>query len=270
MSVNLPSIVDHLGEVRVLGFRPAPPNAPRLAPPMALDEVIPESQWSECADLWFPGRKITDQDGKGACNAFASVAVLEDARHMAGYPDVVLSAWNLYGNITGGWDRGSYPGDALEYLRDKGVCRDTLVSYAQFNPNRFTAQAKADEGNFRAEIGDSLATRPQLVTSILLRRPSVITLCVGAAFDRLDENGCVRVGIGFDNHAVKTNGRLKRSKDGRRWCVGFDNSWTPQWGDAGRAFVYLDDLIRNNSWASYLIGVPRGGPGDDLVGPAGT
>lgn len=264
--MSLARFVDHLGEPRVLGCRPAPPGLYFAGPPIPAADLIAETDWSEVGDRYYAGMPVYDQDGKGACCPFSCVEAAEDARAMAGYEHVPLSPWYLYGLLAGGRDSGSNPGQALQRLLTKGVCRDALVPYAQFDPSTFSDQAHADAANFRVELGHVLTTRQALVTAILRREPCVITMCVGASYDDLDADGCVRVGPLWDNHALSTDGRLKRTRDGR-WAAGFRNHWTAKWGDGGFAFVRLDDLFRNNSASSFTICAPKANATDNPPAP---
>lgn len=65
---------------------------------------------------------IKNQNGIGACNAFASVTALEICRAMKGLPYVELSPGDLYRRVSDGVDQGSLPERALKELMDNGTC----------------------------------------------------------------------------------------------------------------------------------------------------
>jgi hypothetical protein len=104
MPDQLPTIIDSLGEVRVLGTLPTPRG---ISLPMWADsnDILPESDWQEF-ELVAPEIKIKDQDQRGACNGHAAATSLEIARWIAGYEHVDLSAWLIYADLCGGVDRG--------------------------------------------------------------------------------------------------------------------------------------------------------------------
>lgn len=82
--------------------------------------LIPRSDWKPVnLSAFLP--PVKDQDGVGACNAFATVTAVEGGRAQAGLPPVRLSASYLYGKINGGRDVGSYLEDGLEHMTDHGT-----------------------------------------------------------------------------------------------------------------------------------------------------
>ena len=88
--------------------------------------VIPRNEWQP-VDLSAFVSPIKDQNGIGACNAFATINCLEACRRGRGLPDVTLSPGDLYSRINGGRDNGSLPEDALKTALLVGVATAATV-----------------------------------------------------------------------------------------------------------------------------------------------
>ncbi len=141
------------GEWRPLGCK----GLPRQLPPGAefpvfgstgIGRLIPRSEWQECDWSHFID-EVLDQNGQGACNAFASVQALHVLRRMAGLPYVKLSAGNLYGRINGGVDRGSTLVDAIKELKARGVCTAKMVPELEWRPSRWPEGWEDEAKKFR-------------------------------------------------------------------------------------------------------------------------
>jgi hypothetical protein len=119
------------GEVRRLGNNPPPHPLLMAGFPVYGDTpaapMVPRSQWDGLLaalddtfdDPFLP--PVADQNGRGQCNAEATVAMLERQRAVQGLPFVKLSAADLYGRINGGVDNGSTLPDAMREATARGV-----------------------------------------------------------------------------------------------------------------------------------------------------
>lgn len=82
--------------------------------------LIPRGQWRP-VDLSNYLPPVKDQDGIGACNAYAATTVFQAAWAQSGQAPVELNADWFYGRINGGSDRGSLLEDAHEWLQTRGI-----------------------------------------------------------------------------------------------------------------------------------------------------
>jgi hypothetical protein len=253
---------DHTGAFRPLGHKP--PRKPVLmAPP--LGDVMPESAWVEFEIE--PEAAFLDQDGKGACNGHAAVTTEEIARWVAGMPHIPLSPWYVYAILCNGIDRGSNIGQALELMRDKGAPPFDAVPYGTINPRKLSKESHDLAGRFKIEIGQMLTTPAELMTAVQRRQPFNFSVAVAAGFDDLDADGCVRLGRGYDNHAVcGTACGAKRCRDGG-WAFKWRNSWSRKWGIDGEAWMRLDRVARNTYFEGYSISAVTSDPSGDEPPP---
>jgi len=176
--------------------------------------------------------KVKNQGSFGACNGHAAATSLEIARYINGLDYVPLSSWLVYADLCQGWDRGSIIADALKHLSNIGTCEESLVPHGTIQPRRVSAEARADAGRFRIEIGYDIETHRDLVIATHLRKPQNFSVPVNSNFNTLDAEGVPGNRPGAHNHAVCGGLGLKRStKHG--WLVKTQNSWGEQWGQGG-------------------------------------
>jgi hypothetical protein len=97
--------------------------------------LIPREQWKE-VDLGWALPPVKDQDGIGACNAFATITAVEAARKQAGLRYVRLSPGYLYGKINGGRDQGSLLEDALAWMTDHGTVSAATIGELDWRRGR--------------------------------------------------------------------------------------------------------------------------------------
>ena len=147
-------IVTPDGETRILNLVPSP--ADRLVMVGAPGLTLPDSEIKDF-DAWPAPIAIKDQNGKGACNGHATATALEFARYQGGQPHVPLSAWFVYGRLTGGWDRGSNILEAFDLIQKEGCAPESLVEYKDFS-GKYSADVSKAATRFRLEIGDKLET----------------------------------------------------------------------------------------------------------------
>lgn len=228
---DLPTVVDpYTGETRVLGSLPSDPRL-MAAMPTYGGEVLPESELAAFHD--FPDALVVkDQDGRGACNGFATAGAVEQARFVAGMPHVPLSGWYPYAILCNGVDRGSNILDAYRLAGERGIAPESTVKYGIINPRQLTAESHGAAKRFRMELGDTYQSWRQVVSAAMLRESMNLSVCVGNRFNTLDSEGVPGVDRGMGNHAVCVGLGLKKSSRWG-WLVLMRNSWSTRWGAEG-------------------------------------
>jgi len=214
-------------------------------------ELIPESDWREVDWSHFVP-EILNQDGIGACNAFAATSALRICRIMAGQPDVRLSPGHLYGRINGGRDQGSLLGDALEALMKEGVCTTDEVGELSWRKRDWPSGLEAISARYKITEAFDAPTFSHLATAILMGFVVDYGIMVGNAFDT-DASGWVAEGGGRGGHAMCGVGLARREKRGKtQWGIVTVNSWGKQWGRDGLGIVpssYFANETFTDGWA---------------------
>lgn len=253
--------------VRKLGFLPSDPARMRARPSWteAGNPIVPESQW-EAFDFWPEEVLIKNQGQFGACNGHATASELEIARWIAGHDHVPLSAWWVYGNLTGGRDIGSNPMEALALITSTGCAPESEMPWGKFNPRNFSAQATADAPRFKAELGSAITTPAEMMSAVQLRRPMDVTVCVGRQFNNLDAYGVAPANRGTDDHAVMMFGGAKQTSSGA-WLLKIANSWDVTWGDKGFFWEPLSYFFRNNGYEYNTVSAATDDPQDKTNPP---
>ena len=232
---ELPTIIDpYTNELRVLGTIPSDPRLVASIPPYT-GTLLPESELQEFND--YPDHlEIKDQNGKGACNGFATAAALEQTRYVQGMKHVPLSGWFTYAILCNGRDVGSNILQAYAQAQEIGVAPESTVDYGIINPKNLTPRAHKEAQKYRLRVGASYQSWRQIVSSVMLRENLNLSVCVGRNFNNLDQEGVAGLDRGPGNHAVTVGLGLKKSKRWG-WLVLMRNSWSPRWGQSG--FCYL-------------------------------
>lgn len=213
-------------------------------------KLIPRNEWGEI-DFRHLVPKILDQDGQGACNAFASIQALHVIRAQAGLPFIELSPGNLYGRINGGVDRGSVIGDAIQQLEDVGVCTAATVPPLEWRRSRWPATWKDEARRFRILEAYDCPTFDHIASAILLGFPVNFGILVGNNF-RPDATGWLpdyRSGGG--GHAMCGVG-LAYNRGRQTWGIITANSWGREWGLDGFCIVpesYFRRTPFTDAWA---------------------
>jgi hypothetical protein len=223
---------------------------------------IPESEWREFDLRTVPGYpvKIKDQGSYGACNGHAAASSLEIARWIAGPRHMDLSAWLVYADLCGGWDRGSVISEALTHLTTKGTCKDTLVPHGTINPNRISAEARQDAKRFRVEIGYRLTSFRDMCIACQLRMPFNFSVPVNSGFNNLDQYDRPQNRSGWHNHAA-TGGMSMRKLPTGDWVVGMQNSWKTSWGKGGYCSIG-EKNVQGSGFDSYTVSAVEFDPED--------
>jgi len=235
MASELETIVDpYTGETRYLGSLPSDPRLV-AALPTYVGEILPPSELMDFNDF-SPDLLIKDQNGQGACNGFASAAVIEQSRFVQGMDHVLLSGSYVYSILCNGRDRGSNILQAYKLLIDQGVAPESQVPYLTLNPNKLTAEAHRDAANYKMEFGAAYQSWRQIVSAVYLRENMNLSVCVGRHFSNLDSEGVAGLDKGQGNHAVAVGLGLKFSKKWG-WLVLMRNSWSTKWGNKGMCWL---------------------------------
>lgn len=196
--------------------------------------VIDSEEWTPAREIFGP-EWIKDQDGRGACQGYASASALERIRHSAGLDHVELSGDAAYALVNGGRDSGSMLYKGLEAAQETGYPPADLVPRWEYRKNRIPQTAWLESPRFRAFEGYQASTEAELYTGLAMGFYGVNALHVGRSFGSLDKYGVSLAGNGRGNHAVCMDDLVYDRQMGG-FKIDEANSWKISWGDNGRAF----------------------------------
>lgn len=211
--------------------------------------LIPRSEWKPI-DFSHLVPRILDQDGQGACNAFASVQSLHVLRGEAGLPYVELSAGNLYGRINGGADRGSLISDAIQELEKNGVCPAAIVPQLEWRPSRWPSSWRDQAKRFRVLEAWDCPTFDHLASAIQLGFPVNLGVLVGDRFNPDSDGWLPDYRRGGGGHAMCGVGLVYGERRG--WGIKVANSWGERWGVKGFGILpesYFKSTPFTDAWA---------------------
>ena len=223
------------GDVRKLCARPVDDDA---AVPLAkhtfgetpTTRLIPRNEWQP-VDLSAFVSPIKDQNGIGACNAFATINALEACRRGRGLPDVKLSPGDLYSRINGGRDNGSLPEDALKVALSVGVATANTVPPLQWRSVVNSADAVAERPKYRF-LESLWCPTFDHAASALQQGFYLDTAVWWWQYDSPDADGWLKArGSGSKGgHAIC--GCALENRSGT-WGIKIANSWGTAWGRSG-------------------------------------
>ncbi|MAT51500.1 MAG: hypothetical protein CMK32_09990 [Porticoccaceae bacterium] len=195
-------------------------------------------------DRWGPDT-IKDQDGRGACQGYASAGMAERVRESSGQKRVVLSGDFSYSLANGGRDQGS----ALS----RGFMAATQVGYApedtpglkrwEYRKSHMPQAAFAAASRFKGIDGFYCETQQEFFTALALGMIGVIAVHVAGAFSQLDNYGISQGGNGDGNHAVCADDLVYDRRLGG-FKIDSPNSWKRTWGDNGRCYYTFERHLR--------------------------
>lgn len=220
------SIIDENGYERFLGNLEPASGLMRSWPiygDAGVGKVLPRSQWKPI-DLSAYTSPVKDQDGVGACNAFATINAAEACRRMAGLPFVKLSTGYLYGSINGQQDRGSMLEDALDWMLQNGTCLASTVPELAWRRGQWPASAATEAKAYRFLEAWTCPTFDHLASAIQMG--FFLDLGIMWGNYRPDSEGWLTGGGGGGGHAILGCGLVERSG---RWGLLMKNSWG-KWG----------------------------------------
>lgn len=227
--------------VREMGNLPPPENKSRAvfakfgsAPNVPL---IPRDQW-KTVNLGAYLPPVYDQDGIGACNAFASITAFEAARAQAGLPYKKISTGFLYGAINGGRDQGSFLEDALKWMQTVGSVGNETVGPLDWRKGRSlmnNAAARAEARNYRI-IEAYECPSFDAMASALQQGFFIDEGLMWFNNFTPDRDGWLPArGQGSaGGHALCGYGLAQR--DGK-WGIRTRNSWSAAWGNGGDCII---------------------------------
>lgn len=256
--------MDHIeinGRVYPLGCLPRASKPGEVFP--VFDErpdvgLIRREEWKP-RDFSHLVPKILDQDGTGACNAFASVQTLHVLRKEAGLPFVELSAGNLYGRINGGRDSGSVLADAVAELEKKGVCTAATVPQLEWRPARWSDDWVIEAPRFRILEAWDCPTFDHIASALQFGFPVNVGVLVGNNFSPGTDGWLPDYRSGGGGHAMCAVGLVH--DDRRGWGIKVANSWGPDWGAGGFGILpesYFKSTPFTDGWAVRGVVDPQG------------
>jgi hypothetical protein len=173
---------------------------------------------------------IKDQDGIGACNAFATVDTVETAYAINRIECPPLSTGYLYGNINGGRDQGSMLEDAIEWMQTHGTCKASTVGMLDWKKSQWPAGAAEEAKQYRVLEWWTCPTFEHVVSAILRGFAVNIGVMWGNS-DNPDADGWLPDSVrGGGGHSIM---RCSVEHRGGIWGVGGKNSWSEKWGKKG-------------------------------------
>lgn len=202
--------------------------------------MIDRSKWKE-VDLSVFLPPVKDQDGIGACNAFATIECTEAARKMAGLKYMKLSPGYLYGNINGGSDNGSMLEDALAWMTENGTCESTIIGDLDWRKGRQKPATAVTNAKSYRILESYLCPNFDAMASAIQQGFFVDEGLLWYNNFTPDSQGWLpsagRGGAG--GHALCGYGLAKRtlSNGTVQWGIMTRNSWGPSWGIKGNCVI---------------------------------
>ena len=196
--------------------------------------LIPRAEWKP-VDLSTFLPDVKDQDGVGACNAFATVTAAEACRAQQGLPYRRLSPGYLYGNINGQRDDGSLLEDGLEWMTTKGTCLASTVPELAWKKSQWPAKAGVEAADF-VVLEAYVCPNFDAIASALQQGFFIVEGLAWYDNFEPDADGWLPArGRGnWGGHALCGFGLAKR---GSVWGVSTRNSWGERWGKGGDCVI---------------------------------
>lgn len=257
MSDEIPYGIDHLGEVRKLGWvapagdslllRAATTNIQKLRTDAGLPPLIPRDQIIE-KDFVSPlGRRcINDQRSSSGCTGWSCAQASTRVRLIRGQPFEKLSGAAVYAQINGGRDRGSNIIDACDVMETTGTCLESEMNF----PNIYAKQIPPNSLRFKEDPASkvTITSFDELLTAINMNMIGQFPVNATQAWIQnrgFDKNGVAQLSSsGSSNHSVEGAGIVRL---GSELLVIMPNSWQwwGPWVNANPPW-YADFIARNN------------------------
>jgi len=255
------------GEYRKLGNirRTIEPGEALFAPHFASKyKILPRDQWQgmesdEEIKSFIDACPIpsSDQNGIGACGAYAAMMAIHHCRHKAGMPYAPLAAGRLYHRSGRGMDGGSQLGDNLKYAMDLGIPLFRDRRHELDYRSEWTDDEEDQGQDFRIYGAVDCPSFEALASAVQGPCDAVEhgILC-GANYD-VDSSGLwIRPQRGSSGgHAQCTpGGGLCRRGD--TWGLLVHGSWGKRFGYNGWYVVpedYFRSTVFNDGWGVYAV-----------------
>jgi hypothetical protein len=200
---------------------------------------------------------ILDQGDRSDCVGHGFVTMLMKTRDSAGLDYYPLSPTFIYNQINNNEDNGSDPNDASWALQRYGTCLLTSCP-EHFSLDRKDISDEAYQEATRFIVPPSsiyaLNTFEQLCSAFILGFKAGFTINVGNTFE-LNNDEVITYTPGDGNHWVAVGEQLKQIKtqSGYEWALEFDNSWSSEWGNQGKAFITSRHIDNQSSVRMFAI-----------------
>lgn len=190
---------------------------------------------------------IRNQEGEGACVAFATTAVKESEENKEGY----LSPRFLYERIKQE-SGGAYPRDAMKVVLDIGICPEDCQPYvANIVTPACADSLKLAEPN-KIKGYARLNTIEEMKQCLYQNGCFMISVAVTDSWLSTSDGYIMGGGNIIGYHAIALVGY-----DDKMECIKFKNSWGSNWGDKGYGYIGYGTLknILCDAWS--FIDVPE-------------
>lgn len=202
-------------------------------------KVFPRTDWVQ-TDLSAFLPPVKDQDGLGACNAFATSTSIAACRNQQGLGQLDLSAGFLYGNICQKdrfgrrLDSGSMLEDGLAFTTNTGICSTKLVPEMDWQ-SEYSPAAIAD-ANQHVVIESYLCPTFDHCASAIQQGFFLVEGILWWDNFQPDGDGWLPTrGAGnYGGHALCGFGLAQRNGV---WGIKTRNSWGKTWGLSGNCVV---------------------------------
>lgn len=197
--------------------------------------MIPRSEWKEISlAAYLP--PVKDQDGIGACNAFATVEAVEACRKQAGLKYVRLSPGYLYGNINDGVDQGSLLEDGLAWMTTNGTCETALIGDLDWRAGRRRPVNAVENAKNYKVLEAYLCPNFEAMASALQQGFFIVEGLLWYDNFNPDRDGWLPArGVGnYGGHALCGYGLAQRNGT---WGIRTRNSWSSSWGVGGNCVI---------------------------------
>ena len=210
----------------------------------AIKGIVTSAYRIPSREIWGPAY-IKDQDGRGACQGYASASCIEKIRDLGGQDFVPLSGDFAYSLVNGGRDQGSQLINGFRAALEVGYCpEDTpgLVRW-EYRKSRMPQSAFEAAKRFRGFEGFICETEQEFASALAYGWIGVVAVHVSGNYNRLDRYGVSRGGNGVGNHAVCVDDIVWDAELGQ-FKYDSPNSWKTSWGDNGRCYYLFDQHFK--------------------------
>jgi hypothetical protein len=251
MYVNGIPCIDAGGEVRKLAaLKPKVADVDHFkSRQFSAVRTIDPSKWAEC-DLASYASPVRDQGRYGSCTGHAGVTALDIVRRQGGDDPVLLSCTFPYSLVNGNKDNGASVSSVLKVLEKYGTCTFAECGTEQIFQQQIPKTAWETAKSYKVLEAFTVRTFEEICEAVNTGFPVPFGIPIGQNFSRLNADGvCPIPDTVVGGHAMCAIG-LKLSRTGT-WLLKFQNSWTPQWGRGG--FAYLSKGHFDNMVDAYAI-----------------